>query len=79
MFVTGEGGTGKSNISTNGIHASVMGSKKGLYGSGLSMGPTGSAANIVHGLWQAVYEGRESQNGIIIIITVSCHLQQQKQ
>jgi hypothetical protein len=58
MFVSGEGGTGKSFLIalimeyTNIIH----GKQKGLYGSAVALAPTGAAAKVINGhTWQAVY------------------------
>jgi hypothetical protein len=58
MFVSGEGGTGKSFLIalimeyTNRIH----GKQKGLYGSAVALAPTGAAAKVINGhTWQAVY------------------------
>jgi DNA replication protein DnaC len=58
MFVTGEGGTGKSFLIklimeyANIIH----GKQKGLYGSAVALAPTGAAAKVIDGhTWQAVY------------------------
>jgi ATP-dependent DNA helicase PIF1 len=58
MFVTGEGGTGKSFLIslimeyTNIYH----GKQHGLYGSALAIAPTGAAANIIKGFtWHSVY------------------------
>ena len=58
MFVSGEGGTGKSFLIslimefTNLYH----GKQKGIYGSAVAVAPTGSAANVIKGYtWQSVY------------------------
>jgi PIF1-like helicase len=58
MFVSGEGGTGKSFLIklimeyANIIH----GKQKGLYGSAVALAPTGAAAKVIDGhTWQAVY------------------------
>jgi PIF1-like helicase len=58
MFVSGEGGTGKSFLIalimeyTNRIH----GKQKGFYGSAVALAPTGAAAKVINGhTWQAVY------------------------
>lgn len=58
MFVSGEGGTGKSFLIpfimefTNIFH----GKQNGIYGAAVAVAPTGSAANIIRGFtWQSVY------------------------
>ena len=58
MFVSGEGGTGKSLLIslimefTNIFH----GTQNGIYGAAVAVAPTGSAANVIRGFtWQSVY------------------------
>ena len=66
MFVSGEGGTGKSFLIslimefTNIFH----GKQKGIYGAAVAVAPTGSAANVIRGFtWQSVYgKGFNSSN-----------------
>jgi PIF1-like helicase len=58
MFVTGEGGTGKSFLISLIMEFTHLyyGKQKGLYGSALAIAPTGAAANLINGhTWQAVY------------------------
>lgn len=58
MFVTGEGGTGKSFLISLIMEYTQLlyGKQRGLYGAAIAIAPTGSAANVVDGYtWQAVY------------------------
>jgi 23S rRNA pseudoU1915 N3-methylase RlmH len=58
MFVTGEGGTGKSFLIKLIIEYAyiIHGKQKGLYGSAVALAPTGAAAKVIDGhTWQAVY------------------------
>lgn len=58
MFVTGEGGTGKSFLISLIMEYTQIrhGKQGGLFGSALSIAPTGAAANVIKGYtWQSVY------------------------
>ena len=58
MFVSGEGGTGKSFLISLLMEYTRIyhGKQKGLYGSALAIAPTGAAANVIKGFnWQSVY------------------------
>ena len=58
MFVTGEGGTGKSFLISLIMEYTQLchGKQGGLYGSAVAVAPTGAAANIIKGYtWQSVY------------------------
>ena len=58
MFVSGEGGTGKSFLISLIMEYTQLfhGKQKGLYGSALAVAPTGAAANVIKGYtWQSVY------------------------
>lgn len=57
IFVTGEGGTGKSFLMSFILeYANIThGKQKGLYGSAVAQAPTGAAAKVIDGYtWQAV-------------------------
>ena len=58
MFVTGEGGTGKSFLISLIMELANIthGKQKGLYGSAIALAPTGAAAKVINGYtWQSVY------------------------
>jgi PIF1-like helicase len=58
MFVTGEGGTGKSFLISLIMELAniTQGKQKGLYGSAIALAPTGAAAKVINGYtWQSVY------------------------
>ena len=65
MFVTGEGGTGKSFLISLIMEFTQIfhGKQGGLYGSALAIAPTGAAANVIKGYtWQSVYGKGRSNN-----------------
>lgn len=66
MFISGEGGTGKSFIIALIMEYTRLryGKQKGLYGAAVAMAPTGCAANVVKGYtWQSSYgKGRATDN-----------------
>ena len=58
MFVTGEGGTGKSFLISLIMEYTQIchGKQKGIYGAALAVAPTGAAASVISGdTWQSVY------------------------
>ena len=58
MFVSGEGGTGKTFLINQMADSAKLhyGNQKGIYGSVVRKAPTGSAAKLLEGFtWQAVY------------------------
>ena len=58
MFVTGEGGTGKSFLISLIMEYTQLchGKQGGIYGSAVAVAPTGAAANVIKGYtWQSVY------------------------
>jgi nucleoside-triphosphatase THEP1 len=58
MFISGEGGTGKSYVIEvlKEYTRLQFGKQKGLYGAALAMAPTGCAANVIGGYtWQSVF------------------------
>jgi hypothetical protein len=58
MFISGEGGTGKSFIIALIMEYTKLlyGKQKGLYGSAVALAPTGCAANVIKGYtWQSAY------------------------
>lgn len=64
MFISGEGGTGKSFIIALIMEYTRLryGKQKGLYGAAVAMAPTGCAANVIKGYtWQSSYgKGRSN-------------------
>jgi hypothetical protein len=54
MFVTGEGGTGKSFLISLIMEFTHLyyGKQKGLYGSALAIAPTGAATNLINGPYE---------------------------
>ena len=57
MFMTGEGGTGKSEVIKHLVEYTRLyfGKQKRIYGSAMAMGPTGSSSRNVGGFtWQSV-------------------------
>lgn len=66
MFISGEGGTGKSYLIRLLMEYTRLkfGKQKGLYGSALAMAPTGSAGHIIGGFtWQSVFNKSKKQSG----------------
>ena len=65
MFISGEGGTGKSFLIELIMEFTRLkyGKQRGLYGAAVAMAPTGCAANVIKGFtWQSCYSrGRQSQ------------------
>lgn len=58
MFVSGEGGTGKSYLISLILEYTRLtyGKQKGIYGSAIAVAPTGAAASVIGGFtWQSVY------------------------
>lgn len=58
MFVSGEGGTGKSFLIALVIEYTNLfhGKQKGIYGAAVAVAPTGSAANVIKGFtWHSVF------------------------
>ena len=76
MFVTGEGGTGKSFLISLIMEYTQIchGKQKGLYGSALSIAPTGAAANVISGYtWQSVYgKGRIKKKSKVCTMSKEC-------
>ena len=70
MFVTGEGGTGKSFLISLIMEYTQIrhGKQGGLYGSALAIAPTGAAANVIKGYtWQSVYgKGRSKKKDSVM-------------
>ena len=73
MFVTGEGGTGKSFLISLIMEYTQIfhGKQGGLYGSALAIAPTGAAANVIKGYtWQSVYgKGRSKKKDSVMSST----------
>ena len=67
MFISGEGGTGKSFIIALIMEFTRLkfGKQKGLYGATVAMAPTGCSANVIKGYtWQSCYgKGRKQEHG----------------
>ena len=65
MFLSGEGGTGKSFLIALIMEYTKLkyGKQRGLYGAAVAMAPTGCAANVINGFtWQSCYsKGRQCQ------------------
>jgi hypothetical protein len=76
MFVTGEGGTGKSFLISLIMEYTQIfhGKQKGLYGSALAVAPTGAAANVISGFtWQSVYgKGRIKNKSKVCNMSKEC-------
>ena len=76
MFVTGEGGTGKSFLISLIMEYTQIchGKQKGLYGSALAVAPTGAAANVIKGYtWQSVYgKGRNKSKSKVCNMSKEC-------
>ena len=75
MFVSGEGGTGKSFLIslimefTNIFH----GKQNGIYGAAVAVAPTGSAANVIRGFtWQSVYGKGFNKSNLSDVISGPC-------
>ena len=75
MFVSGEGGTGKSFLIslimefTNLFH----GKQNGIYGAAVAVAPTGSAANVIRGFtWQSVYGKGFNKSNLSDVISGPC-------
>jgi hypothetical protein len=66
MFISGEGGTGKSFIIALIMEYTRLrfGKQRGLYGAAVAMAPTGCAANVIKGYtWQSCYgKGRTTDS-----------------
>ena len=66
MFISGEGGTGKSFLIALIMEYTRLkyGKQRGLYGAAVAMAPTGCAANVINGFtWQSCYsKGRQCQS-----------------
>lgn len=77
MFISGEGGTGKSFIIALIMEYTrlLYGKQEGLYGAAVAMAPTGCAANIVNGCtWQSCYakrRGNETSDNITMMQTTA--------
>ena len=76
MFVTGEGGTGKSFLISLIMEYTQIchGKQKGLYGSALAIAPTGAAASVISGYtWQSVYgKGRIKKKSKVCNMSKEC-------
>jgi len=67
MFMTGEGGTGKSEVIKLLVEYTQLyyGKQKGVFGSAIAMGPTGSSSRNVGGFtWQSVMRMSTGRNHI---------------
>jgi PIF1-like helicase len=66
MFISGEGGTGKSYLIKLIMEYTRLkfGRQRGLYGATIALAPTGCAANVIEGYtWQSCYgKGRSYDN-----------------
>jgi PIF1-like helicase len=75
MFISGEGGTGKSFIIALIMEYTrlLYGKQVGLYGAAVAMAPTGCAANVIKGYtWQSCYaKGRGNDKSDSITMTQS--------
>ena len=76
MFVTGEGGTGKSFLISLIMEYTQIchGKQKGIYGSALAVAPTGAAANVIGGYtWQSVFgKGRTKKKSNVCNMSKEC-------
>ena len=76
LFVTGEGGTGKSFLISLIMEYTQIchGKQKGLYSSALAIAPTGAAASVISGYtWQSVYgKGRIKKNSKVCNMSKEC-------
>ena len=66
MFISGEGGTGKSFLIALIMEFTRLkyGKQKGIYGAAVAMAPTGCAANVIKGYtWQSCYSKGRSNTG----------------